>query len=325
MGDGIYTPLTREDVIKLIEENGGETKGLDLSRKEFIEEIDLRGINKGHLLGIILNEAVLERAHLEGLSLIYAQLKGAFLDEEHLDGANLAHANLENANLPSAHLRDTRLFAAHLEGAELYGADLQNASLIDTFLYKTGLSSAKLQGCNFHGAKFDSSTQMESTDWGNFLLANEINGNLNWAQDTYRQLKQWYTNAGLYNIAGKFYYREMEAGRKNLKWRRSPLSKLWKTFYWILCGYGENPGQVMIWSSTLILICALIYFAVGTLEPNSFLDCLYYSAISFSALGYGNWAPQPNGWIKGLGVAETFIGVFMMALFLTTFTRKMTR
>ena len=49
-------------------------------------------------------------------------------------------------------------------------------------------------------------------------------------------------------------------------------------------------------------------------------------AASFTALGYGNWAPEPQGWAgRVLGAGESFMGVFMMALFLVTFTRKMTR
>lgn len=49
------------------------------------------------------------------------------------------------------------------------------------------------------------------------------------------------------------------------------------------------------------------------------------SAASFTALGYGSWASQPSVWAKGIGAAEAVIGVFMMALFLVTFTRKMVR
>jgi hypothetical protein len=70
---------------------------------------------------------------------------------------------------------------------------------------------------------------------------------------------------------------------------------------------------------------ALVYLAIGALTPNTFLNSLYYSAVSFTALGYGSWVPEPTGWVKGLGAFEAFLGVFMMALFLITFTRKMTR
>ena len=75
----------------------------------------------------------------------------------------------------------------------------------------------------------------------------------------------------------------------------------------------------------IIVGSALAYFAIGTLEPNAFLDCLYYSFISFTAVGYGAWVTESTGWVKWLGVQETILGVFMMSLFLVTFTRKMTR
>ncbi|MFC1974744.1 hypothetical protein ACFLVA_01885 [Chloroflexota bacterium] len=58
MGDGTKeNPYTREDVLRLIEENGGKAVGLDLSRKVFEEGIDLRGLNKNHLQGITLDNA----------------------------------------------------------------------------------------------------------------------------------------------------------------------------------------------------------------------------------------------------------------------------
>ncbi|KPK21624.1 MAG: hypothetical protein AMJ76_02205, partial [Dehalococcoidia bacterium SM23_28_1] len=70
---------------------------------------------------------------------------------------------------------------------------------------------------------------------------------------------------------------------------------------------------------------ALVHWLCGTVA-GGFLDSLYYSAVSFPALGYGHWAPEPQGWAgRFLGAGESFIGVFMMALFLVTFTRKMTR
>ncbi|GAH63404.1 unnamed protein product, partial [marine sediment metagenome] len=105
-----------------------------------------------------------------------------------------------------------------------------------------------------------------------------------------------------------------------------PLSSIRHTLYGLLCGYGERPWQVFASAAVVVLGLALIYFAIGTLTPGTFLNSLYYSAVSFTALGYGSWAPEPTGWvIKAIGALEAFVGVFMMALFLITFTRKMTR
>ena len=55
-------PLSREDVLRLIKENGGRSVGLDLSGKQFERGIDLTHLN---LSGIILKEATLVNAHFE--------------------------------------------------------------------------------------------------------------------------------------------------------------------------------------------------------------------------------------------------------------------
>ena len=55
---------------------------------------------------------------------------------------------------------------------------------------------------------------------------------------------------------------------------------------------------------------------------NCSIDCLYFSAITFTTLGYGDFRPL-EGWGRILAGSEAFIGAFMMALFVYTFARKM--
>jgi len=129
----------------------------------------------------------------------------------------------------------------------------------------------------------------------------------------------------MYDIAGEFHYREMEARRK-LAWRirRLPYALTMNALRF-LYGYGERPERVIGWVAAVILGFALGHWLFGT-TSGGLWDALYYSAVSFTALGYGSWAPEPQGWAgKFLGVGESLLGVFMMALFLVTFTRKMTR
>ena len=59
-------PLTREDVLKLIRENGGKAEGLDLSDRKFADAIDLSNLD---LSGIKLNNAHLFRANFNGSNL----------------------------------------------------------------------------------------------------------------------------------------------------------------------------------------------------------------------------------------------------------------
>ena len=364
MGDGTEeNPYTREDVLRLIEENGGEAEGLDLSGKRFQEGIDLRELD---LEGIVLEEAKLGGAHLEGAFLwdanleravlIEAHLEGADLGRAHLEGADLVNAHLEGADLWRAHLEEAFLVGAHLEGAFLASAHLEGADLSDAYLEGadlwlahlegaylvdahlegaklrwanlkgTDLREAHLEGANLEGVEFSPDTRLEGVHWGNYILGEEKPDRFfDKAVDSYRRLKQWYTNAGMYDVAGKFFYREMEARRKSRRWKAEPHLKLWDWTLRLLCGYGEAWWRVVIWAAAVVFGLALIYLAIGTLTPNTFWNSLYYSAVSFTALGYGNWAPKPTGWVKGLGAVEAFVGVFTMALFLVTFTRKMTR
>jgi hypothetical protein len=289
MGDGTEkNPYTREDVLRLIEENGGKAEGLDLSGKIFEEGVDLRNLN---LVGIILKQAFLRDAHLEGAELGVSHLEGAGLIRAHLEGAELWGAYLEGAKLWEADLEGTNLPAAHLEGAKLWEA------------------------------QFSPNTRLEYVDWGNYILGNEIEGNFKRALDIYRRLKQWYTEHGMYDIAGKFFYREMEAKRKGQSWKKEPASKMWSWVIMLLCGYGERYGNVVVAALVIIFGLAIAYRFGGIDIRHS----IYFSLVSFTALGYGSWMPEPAGWIKALGAFESFVGVFMMALFLITFVRKMTR
>jgi hypothetical protein len=55
-----------------------------------------------------------------------------------------------------------------------------------------------------------------------------------------------------------------------------------------------------------------------------FAECVYYSVVTFTTLGYSDEARQV--WIvRPLAAAQAFLGAFMMALFVTVFGKKMTR
>lgn len=357
MGDGTReNPYTREDVIRLIEENGGTAKELDLSQKVFEEGIDLssldlRGIilKKAALVNAYLESADLRRAHLEGADLqganlmmaeltggthrerddsVYAPYEGAYLESAHLEGADLTYAHFEGVDLKYAHLERTLLIGAHFEGADLQGAHLEGADLLGAHLQGTNLSGADIQGTALRtaylegaylgGAKFNYETDFEDVHWGNYKLGEEA--------EIYRGLRMWYTQHGIYDIAGEFFFREMEAKRKRTKWWPQPWHRLWSQFVSLICGYGERPLRVIGWAASVVLVSALIYFVAGSVwEWPAFWNSLYFSAVSFTALGYGSWLQTTNDWIRGIGAFESFIGVFTIALFLITFIRKMRR
>jgi hypothetical protein len=240
-----------------------------------------------------------------------------------LHGSILLQAKLQKSNLYSANLQGTTLVEAKLQGAYLCFAKLQGADF----------RSAKLHKVWLYGAEISRETRLENVDWGpKYVLGEEERAQkigktdkrhelLGQAADAYRILKQWHTQAGIYDIAGEFHYREIEVQRKVLAWKRQPHLMLWKWALRLLCGYGEKPLWEVAWAFVIVLGLACVY----SVSAISFPQALYFSTVSFTALGYGSWAIAPTAWVKGLGAAEAFIGVFTMALFLITFVRKMTR
>lgn len=341
MGDGTKeNPFTREDVLNLVRENGGTAVGLDLSGKVFEEHINLFGLD---LSGIILKGAVFPAskklkdlvgnmkdqmphmgfAPLIGTSLAEVNLQGADLSHAKLSGINMRHAQLQKANLSFAQLVGTNLMLAQLQGAKLqyanltdaymWGADLRNADIGYAQLGGTHLRSAKMEGAYLFESQF-SGADLRYVDWGNYISGEEKEKHFRMAAANYRELKLLYNSIGFYDLAGEFFYREMEC-------KRRILHSLWLEVFRILCGYGERPFRVLVSAVVVIFGSAIAYRFGGLSLPYS----IYFSFVSFTALGYGSWVPQPTGWAKGVGVAEAFVGVFMMALFLVTFTRKMTR
>ena len=338
MGDGTKdSPYTREDVLSLMETEVGVDGSLDLSEKHFEIGIDLSNID---LTGLIFNgvkfnkvnfsNSTLHNCQFRDVSLIGANLESALLSESHLEGANLSGANMKNVELDGAHLEEARLARAHLEGAEFFNAHLEDADLMSTSLDRSRLSGAYLQGALMHGAKFTYNTEMHSVNWGDYILGEERTWYkskeihyLRWAEDTYRRLKMWYTNAGISDTAAKFYYREKEVSRKAAT---RPLDKISGWLSWAVFGHGERWRRILIWIACLILLFGFIYYLFGSAwSVGDFWSSLYFSAVSFTALGYGGWVNVDNDWIWGIGAFESLVGVSLLALLLVTFFRKWTR
>jgi len=328
-------PLTRKDVERKIDEHGGP-QGLDLSGKEFEEGLDL---SDKVLCGIILNDTRLVRANFNG-----SDLDGAIMQRANLQYATFNPLKLKNTSLVKVDLRGAYLKNAEFREAQLSGAQFQGtrairpATLEETDFRNANLFDTNFKGCKFYKTKLEGAfiesaditigdTRLGDADWGSYVIGEEKQNKFDIAEHRYRHLKAWYTNSGYDDIAAKFRYREIEARRKKIKL----FSKSWnhrvalQLSYWVF-GHGEGWKRLLFgWIGGVIFVLAAAYYFWGSFSPSSFWDTLYYSATSFSALGYGKWAPQPTGWAKGMGAAEAIIGVFMMALLLVTFVRKWTR
>jgi len=97
-----------------------------------------------------------------------------------------------------------------------------------------------------------------------------------------------------------------------------------------LCGYGERADRVIAGSLVVIFSLAAIFFINNAIVKQGFasyspdfLECLYFSFVTFTTLGYGDYAPSQT--FQLVATAEAFFGAFMIALFVLVFGRKMLR
>jgi hypothetical protein len=110
---------------------------------------------------------------------------------------------------------------------------------------------------------------------------------------------------------------------------------LWRKLFWEWwLGYGERPIRVLVLALLILVTTWILYWQLGTFVLDSgggnagqptWQNALYYSLISFTALGYGGWVPQPVGWAQWVGVAESFLGIFSVVFFSIALTLRITR
>ena len=266
--DGVQTrPLNRNDLSKLIEENGGTGEHIDLSGLD-LSGIDIRGMPLGRVLviGCSLKNAlaqpmvtsggqelspwdlayghVLEQyqagekvgdcevrfTNLERVLLMGADLSKADLRWANLSDAALAWCNLDGASLAHADLAKANLNQASLERTNLRSAILDGASLENSRVLDADLSGASLRGVSLGGVFLSPLTKLDGVQWDDaFISPLERNGDYESAAQQYRQLKEWYDRAGKRDIAGKFHYREREAERKT-EWQsiKMGFSSVWR-------------------------------------------------------------------------------------------------
>jgi hypothetical protein len=301
--------------------------------------------------GAYLGESLLTNCNFIGCS-----LSGALLRNSDLSGAELA-----SADLSSAELRQCRLIEADLAYADLSGARLWRSDLSDAVLQDADLSDAQLDGIVItsstdltrvtwlprdkrwsvwkwlHVRQPTMRDEGEAEDARDFAICEGL----------YRRIGRWYREAGDCDTSGRFFIREMECKRKQL-----PRWSLMRAVYHVLhfvSDYFENPWRVVVIGGLVILLFAFLHAGTGffwaagrdcppggqgigggiTLNLSAadwpaLKQALYFSAVTFTATGYGDYVPNP-GLSQFLAAAESLIGVFLMAMFLVCLARKFGR
>lgn len=160
-------PMTREDVERLIEINGGTAEGLYLFKR-----------------------------NLSGIELLEASLRGAILAESKFYKAMIFSVDLQEAELARANFHGANLNCSDLRDANLFSADFSKAYMIEVKLQGAKLTHADLRDANLKWVEISHETDLEGVKWGkdnkDFVSVLERQGDYEAAVALYRRLKEWY-------------------------------------------------------------------------------------------------------------------------------------
>lgn len=269
-----------------------------------------------------------------------------------MQGFNLTRCDLSGINLvrhkkkQGYQLINSDLYRAKMVGAHCFKLNLSGSSLMKADFTNANLHCANLTGCNLLGTIFENA-KIEHVNWGkevcqetqarNAKRRKDKNDYYEQAEEIYRNLRKTAERQGLFEMAGRFFQREMIMRRKQMP--RWSFGRFISKIVDIFCGYGEKPIRVILFSISIIITFAILYFLLGlsfsgdslafnpelSVWENSqiFFSSLYFSVVTFTTLGYGDLAPI--GIARALAALEAFIGSFTLALFVVVFVKKMTR
>lgn len=288
-----------------------------INDKEVADGIDLRGAPlSGFDFRIAVQDgddgffeefAVISNIHFEGATLKHCKFQDGKIMNCYFENSILAHSDFRNSTVNNCSFNGGDLTGIGLHGTKIIECDFTNCILKDVTL---------------SGSIVD-----EKTTFGKNLKS-EQEGNHHFASIEYKQIKQLYKNSSLHHIADHFHYKEMVAKRKISK-RSNPKRWLNYVFGDLLCKYGTSYTRVFLWATIIIVLCGILLNANKSLLYNnqpveaSLQDALYFSLITFTTLGYGDF--HAIGFMRFIAGLESFAGVFLMSLFTVIVGRRIIR
>jgi hypothetical protein len=124
------------------------------------------------------------------------------------------------------------------------------------------------------------------------------------------------------------YVREQHSRRK----RAFVTGSYWEwfkhaTYRWVML-YGESPARVVGTSVVVVAVFAAIYSVIGGIviggqEPD-LIGNIYFSAVTFSTLGYGGIKPTTTT-TQLLASVQSLVGGILIALLVAVFGRRALR
>lgn len=289
-----------------------------INDEEVFQGIDLRGINlSGFDFRVPIQDgddgfaeelAILSDIHLEGATLrhcnfIDGKIHGCFFED-----ADLSHSTFQDSKISDCTFKEGNCMGVNFEGTQFI-----NCNFVDT---------------NIKDIIFGKAMADQKTTFGK-VLKSEKEDNFHFASIEYKQIKEMYKNSSLHELADEYHYKEMVAKRKIVHFM-SP--SRWSNYIFgdLLCKYGTSFIRVFLAGIIVIVACAFLFLENNSLQFHapgapaaSLADSLYFSTVTFTTLGYGDF--HATGLMRFVAGAESFIGAALMSLFTVVVARRIIR
>ena len=273
---------------------------------------------------------------------------GVTLSDQNFHGADLTDADFKNATLHRADFESALLSRATLFGADLRGARLSGAVMGDVRVD---------EGTQFLGHPSDdaesphtiSAIRSRQPCIYDPAYQDDEHADADTAKTVYRALEELGRRTGRSRLQARCFVRRQDLQKSGYwddataadataeerlvagaRWWRSAVART-------ILLYGESPWRVIGYSFLTVFGFALLYPLGGWMRPAGddpvrydglaslaeLGNSLYYSTLTFTALGFGDF--QPVGFGRVLTTIETSLGAVLLALLVFILGRRAAR
>ena len=325
----------------------------DFSSTQFRAEADFSGATFEEPANFsstqFLAEADFRDARVQNTDFQSADLVGpentspAAFDKADLSGINFSNANLTGTSFEQAVLNRAELLGADFTRTKLYGALLGDARFNrETKFWLSPDASDRIPDDSLlpvrvlRGVKTNLRRVSRRDGTEPYCVYDPryrgANGetNLEKAAEVYGTLETLARQQSQPELASDCFL-----GRKDIQLKQYRKDRNWLMIARsmvpnVVARYGESPLRVLGTAAVTISVCGLAYYSfgliehTGTEEPATLFESFYFSALTFTTLGYGDFNPITTGG-QVLAVAETSMGVILLAILVFVFGRRATR
>lgn len=281
---------------------------------------------------------------------------GADFFRQNLDDARFNRADLTDARFADADCHDADFESALLSRATFFGTDLRGAKLAGAVLGDVRIDD-KTQFLGHPSDDGDASPHTVSAirsrpvcvydpDYDEEAAPDDVDE----AKSVYRTLEDLGGKHARPRLQARSFVRRQDLQKRDYwddatadgasleqrliagaRWSRARVARATLL-------YGESPWRVIAWSLAIIVSFALLYPLGGWIKPTDaapitygriastpveILNAVYYSTLTYTALGFGDF--QPVGLGRLLTTLETGLGAVMVALLVFILGRRAAR